>query len=222
MYDFIKELGKIDVEYSYSGLEEDKVTLKSYIKSIEADYILIDFLFHKKSEFVIPSGQWAKINFKNRTGIHSGNCLVLGRDDRSTICGIKISFPQNVKFIQQREYVRVPLKLNIELVVFYDEEGSNIETFNASTLDVSGSGFCFVSDQPVENPFKVVAFVTLPSPNEKPIEVSLKHIYSRPFFVRGKERYKNAFTYDDIDEKLREKILKEILLFQFEMKKKGF
>jgi c-di-GMP-binding flagellar brake protein YcgR len=220
--DFIRELGKIDIECSYSGLGTDKVILKSYVKTVESDYILIDFLFHKKSEFVLVKDKWVKVHFKDRNGVYSGECCVLGRDDSSHLSGIKLSFPHNIKFKQQREYVRVPLKLKIEIIIFIDESGSEIKTHNATTLDISGSGFCFVSDEPVSEHFKTLALISLPDPNEKPVEVILKHVYSRPFFAQGKERFKNAFTFEEIDEKLRERILKEIFLFQIELKKKGF
>lgn len=213
MFGFIKELGKIDVEYNDNKF-------RSYIKSVESDYILIDFLFYKGSEYNIPAENWITVNFKEKAGIYSGNCQILGRDN-SKLPGLKISYPTDIKFVQQREYVRVPLKLKAEIVVFPEIEDEEIRVQEITTLDISGSGFCYVSEKPLEKHSKIIGVIYLTNPAEKPIEISLKHVYSRTFFANGKEMYKNAFTFNELEEKLQDKILKEIFLYELELRKKG-
>jgi len=213
MFGFIKELGKIDVEYNDNKF-------RSYIKSVESDYILIDFLFYKGSEYNIPAENWITVNFKEKAGIYSGNCQILGRDN-SKLPGLKISYPTDIKFVQQREYVRVPLKLKAEIVVFPEIEDEEIKVQEINTLDISGSGFCFISEKPLEKHSKIIGVIYLTNPAEKPIEISLKHVYSRTFFANGKEMYKNAFTFNELEEKLQDKILKEIFLYELELRKKG-
>lgn len=219
MFDFIKELGKIDIDYSPDDSEEKKHTFKSYVKSVEDDYLLIDFLFLEGKEQYIPVGKNIKVRFKTGTGIHTGICEMLGTDNKSTIPGIKISFPKYIKFIQQREYIRVPLKLKTEFVIFFDKNGENIISFETETVDISGSGLSFITDKPMEKHSKAIGFITLPGFQEPPIEVILKHVYSGEFFAAGKKRFKNAFTFLEIDDDLREKLLRDIFLFQLEMKK---
>ena len=212
MFGFIKELGKIDVEWNDNKF-------RSYVKSVESDYILIDFLFYKGSEYNIPEENWVAVKFKEKAGVYSGDCQILGRDN-SRIPGLKISYPTDIKFIQQREYVRVPLKLKTELVIF-PEAGTDVKVQEINTLDISWSGFCYISDKPLEKHSKVISIIYLSNPAEKPIEVTLQHVYSRTFFANGKEIYKNAFTFNDLDEKLKDKILKEIFLYELELRKKG-
>ena len=213
MFGFIKELGKIDVEWNDNKF-------RSYVKSVESDYILIDFLFYKGSEYNIPAENWITVNFKEKAGIYSGNCQILGRDN-SKLPGLKISYPTDIKFVQQREYVRVPLKLKAEIVVFPEIEDEEIKVQEINTLDISGSGFCFISEKPLEKHSKIIGVIYLTNPAEKPIEISLKHVYSRTFFANGKEMYKNAFTFNELEEKLQDKILKEIFLYELELRKKG-
>ena len=213
MFGFIKELGKIDVECNDNKF-------RSYVKSVESDYILIDFLFYKGSEYNIPAENWITVNFKEKAGIYSGNCQILGRDN-SKLPGLKISYPTDIKFVQQREYVRVPLKLKAEIVVFPEIEDEEIKVQEINTLDISGSGFCFISEKPLEKHSKIIGVIYLTNPAEKPIEISLKHVYSRTFFANGKEMYKNAFTFNELEEKLQDKILKEIFLYELELRKKG-
>jgi len=224
MFSFIKELGKIDVICNYndanSNEEDDESTFKSYVKSVESDYLLIDFLFYKGVKYNLPLEKQITVNFKRKTGIYSGTCIILGMDN-SKLPGIKISFPTEIKFIQQREFVRVPLSLKTEIVFFPDSETEEVKIHEASTLDISGSGFCFVSDEPVKNKSKIVSIINFSDPKEKPVEVSLKYIYSRSFVSAGKERYKNAFAFDEISEKSRDKIIKEIFRYELEMRKKG-
>lgn len=218
MYDFITELGKIDVEYA--GESDDSFSFKSYVKSVEPDFILIDFLFYRGAEYNIPDGKIITVRFKQKSGIYTGNCYIIGRDN-SHLSGIKISYPFNIKFIQQREYVRVPLKLNVELVIFPENEGEDVKVEEIKTQDISGSGFYFVSDKPIEKHSKIIGFLNLSNSNEKPIEILLKHVYSRIFNANGKDLYKTAFTFAEINEKSREKILKEVFLYELEMRKKG-
>ena len=235
MFGFIKELGKIDVDYNDNKF-------RSYVKSVESDYILIDFLFYKESEYNIPVENWVTVKFKEKAGVYSGDCQILGRDN-SRIPGLKISYPSDVKFVQQREYVRVPLKLKAELVIFSVRSGSekpeeglcpsgrlelipeseetDVRVQEINTLDISGSGFCYVSEKPLEKHSKIIGIIYLSNPAEKPIEISLQHVYSRTFFANGKEMYKNAFTFNNLEEKLQDKILKEIFLYELELRKKG-
>jgi len=222
MFDFIKELAKIDVEYNYEDSDDKKITFRSYVKSVESDYLLIDFLFYKGAEYNIPPGKLITVNFKEKSGIYSGNCYIIGRDN-SKLSGFKITYPEDIQFIQQREYVRAPLKLKTEIVIFLGEDGNeeNSIVYEEKTLDISGSGFCFISSKPIEKHSKIIGIVNLLDSDEEPIKVSLKHVYSRKLLLNGKEMYKNAFTFLDINEKVREKILKKIFLYELELRKKG-
>lgn len=219
MFEYIQELGKIEVEYKFNPYMEDKITFKSYIKSVEQDYILIDFLYNKGVEYNIPPEKQIKVNFKENSGIYSGTSYILGRDN-SNLSGLMISYPTNVEFIQQREFVRIPMKLKVDLYTKTSPDGTNTKHYQVETTDISGSGISFVSDAPIERHQGINGLIHLKS-TEKPIEVKLKHVYSRSFITSSKERYKNAFTFVDIDEKIRDKIVKEIFLFQLEMKRKG-
>ena len=227
MYGFIKELGKIEIEYTYKESEEKKIVFKNYVKRVETDYILIDFLSSDGIEYNLPLESWLTVKFKEKAGVYSGYCQIIGKDN-SRLPGIKITYPTDIEFVQQREYVRAPIKLKIELAVFPllsgsekpETEGVDVKVYDINTLDISGSGFSFVSNKPIEKHSKIVGIIQLSNPAEKPFEVLLKHIYSRIFIAAGKEVYKNAFTFTDINEKLREKIVKEIFLYELELRKK--
>ena len=72
MFSFIKELGKIDVEYKYDDSDDNNNVFKSYIKSVETEYILIDFLFYKGAEYNIPNEKQITVKFKEKMGIIRG------------------------------------------------------------------------------------------------------------------------------------------------------
>ena len=220
MFSFIKELGKIDVEYKYDDSDDNNNVFKSYIKSVETEYILIDFLFYKGAEYNIPNEKQITVKFKEKLGIYSGVCKILGRDN-SRIPGIKISYPDAIKFIQRREYVRVPLSLKVELSIFPEKEDDEINVCVVNSLDISGSGFCCISDRPTEKHSKIIGKVYLLNSNEEPVEVLVKHVHSKKIIAAGKNKYKNAFTFIEINEKSRDKIIKEIFLYELKLRKKG-
>jgi len=219
MFGFIKELGKVELEFDFEG---EKIVFKNYIKSIMQDYLLIDSLFYNGVEFTLPEKKWLKAKFKDNGGVYIGNCQILGKDT-SKFPGIKISYPQNISFIQQREFVRVPLRLRVELVVFpmASAENEDIEVIEEETLDISGSGFCIVSEKPIKLHSKIIGVIYLNHAKDHQVEVNLLHVYSRPFQAAGKEVYKNAFTFIDISDIHKEKILKDIFLYELELRRKG-
>ncbi|GEM_PF-1620903 len=220
-FDFIKEFINIDVIYNYDDEADDKViNFSSFVKIVEKNYILIDFLLYKNSKYVIPDEKEVTVNFKTHAGFYSTKCYIISKEDPN-VHGVKISYPTDIKYIQQREYIRVPLKLKVEILVMLDENNENSKVFEITTLDISGSGFCYISDVPMEKHFMLKGLIYLTGNTNNPIEASLKHVYSRSFFAVNKRKYKNAFTFVEIEPKARERILKEIFLYQLEMKKRG-
>lgn len=220
-YDFIRDYVKVDVKYYYDDNHDKAITFNSFVKKIEEDYIVLDFLQFNNSKYIIPDGKEITVHFKTPTGYYFGNCYILGKED-SDIPGVMISYPPEVEYVQQREYVRVPLHLRVEILAFLDESGENVRVYEVTTLDISGSGFCYVSDDPLIEHNLVKCLIYTSAKVKEPVEINLKHVYSKDFLAGNKKRYKNAFTYVDIDSRSREKILKEIFLYQMEMTKKGF
>lgn len=218
--DFIKELEKIEVKYNNSlGIQDTILTLNSYIKKVDSDHILIDFLTNKGLEYHIFEGEKLEINFKVENGYYTGLCEVIGIDEFE-LPGIKVSYPDEVKYIQRRDYPRVSLKLHIELLAHIKELKRTI-AHNIKTLDISGSGFCFISDKPFDGFSDFLGYFHLPSHKAQPVKIKLKHVYSREIIICEKEKYKIAFTYPEISEDDREKLLREIFLYQLKVRKKG-
>jgi len=219
-FDFIKPNVRVELAYKNNAAENNDLTFNSVIKEVKRNYILIDYLYHNNLKYIIPEGVEFAVAFHcGESGFFTGNCFILGVDETKKN-GIKITFPTEIQHIQQREYARVPLRLKVEMTIFLDEFGENVNYHHLFTQDISGSGFCYHGDFPIEEHSHIKCRINLLFNKNDYVDLDLKHVYSKEIFVNEKQRFKNAFTYINIETEDRKKILREIYNYQMEIKRK--
>lgn len=216
IFDYIKELVKLDVEYS----DEDKhyYSLKSYIKRVEEDKILIDPPTHKGRNYPIKDGTTINIVISTNSGVFSGACKVIGREI-STISGLWITFPFSNKQVQRREYLRVPLKKSGKLIIFEKADKKTSRIIEFQTRDISGKGFSFVTDEPLTDYYDIECVIKLDENNE--VKARCEHIYSKGSVVNNQNKFINALAFIELPNDSVDKIVRESFKYQLEMKRKG-
>jgi len=219
IYDLLKELKKIEVEFTDPASKKVYIS-KSHIKRLDDNTMLIDPPSINNIICNLEINQDIKIVVKNNEGYFTGSCLIMGKELSST-SGIIISYPTNVKFNQRREYLRVALNLDVALHVLENSYNNSEKIIDIVTHDISGTGFSYISDEPLQNYYSILAKISLSEDNEQ-IETSCDHVYSKKFVTMNKVlKYKNALMYTCMNKYDNDRLIKAIFKFQLEQRKKG-
>lgn len=134
---------------------------------------------------------------------------------------LKIRFPQKVKKVQRRNFVRVESFLPVQ----YSDQNKikqkkEVSIKTGKTADVSGGGLCLSTIEPVEHGQQL--WLSLQLPNKCTIEAIGKVVRVSDRIVQGTEkRYYSAIQFVEIDERDRDKIISYIFQLQRELRKKG-
>ena len=141
IYDFLKQSSKIEIEF------QDKTgkyfCLESRIENLGEDGILITPPKYKYEFYNFSVHQPINIIIQVDDGMYMGESNVLGKQ-LSEISGVLVSYPYNSQQIQRREYLRIPIELEIEITVFKDMLRNIKESFTVVSRDISGKGFSYI------------------------------------------------------------------------------
>lgn len=212
IYDFIKEQAVFELEYIDS--DDNYHCLDSYVKKVDANHILISPPQKNNITHNIPDGKEINIIFKTENGTFSAVSSVIDKQLDKT-SGFRISFPCNSQFTERREFIRVPLALKVEIIKFLDNTNLNIENFNIQTRNISGSGFCYVSDTPLDNYYDVHCKIHLPEEKE-PVYVRCDQIYSKKMKINNQKAYLIALSFADIFKEDIAKLVKTCFRYQID------
>ena len=118
IYNYLDESKKIEVVYKdKSGMPYQ---LSSQVNKISEDKILIAPPETKGRVINIEDGEKIKIIVCTDSGIFSGYSNVIGKQLQGDT-GLWISFPYNSQHCQRREYLRAPVHVEFELIIFKDK-----------------------------------------------------------------------------------------------------
>lgn len=218
IYDYLHELRKIEIEFQ----DENKIkhTLKSYIKSFDEDKILIDPPVFNGKNYNISTGQPIKIIVSTNGGAYIGDSSIVGKQ-LTGIVGLWISYPVNYGHVQRREYLRVPLNIETNLKIYINKEKTEKIEEKILMRDISGKGFSYVSEKPLNNYYEIECSFSLNKNEKEAMNLKCEHIYSKQAFIEKKPVYINSFAFIDIEPHDVDKIVKTCFKFQIDMKKKG-
>jgi c-di-GMP-binding flagellar brake protein YcgR len=216
IYDFIKELAPLEIEYVDS--DDNYHCLNSYIKRVDENSILIAPPQKNNIAYNLPDGQEVNIIFKTEKGIYSAVVAVMSKQLKN-LSGINISFPHKSHFMERREFVRVPLQLKTEVIKILDKSTQNQEVYTVQTRNISGSGLCYISDKPLDNYYDIHARIYLDNEAE-PIFTRCDHLYSKKVKINGEKAYLTALSFAGISDDDISKLVKACFKYQIGNKEK--
>ncbi|EKE04207.1 MAG: hypothetical protein ACD_20C00097G0024 [uncultured bacterium] len=219
IYDFIKELAKIDIEFE--DREDKFYSLKSYVKRVEENRILIDTPSHKGTTYHIPIGQVISLGIHAQDGIYLGESKIIDKE-LSSISGLWICYPYYTQHVQRREYLRVPLSIEAEIILFENIEKTKRRTQKIKIRDISGSGFSYFSTKPLLQYYDIECKIYLNDSDDEPIISRCEHVYSNKLTSDNETKYINAFAFIDIPQKDVERLVKASFKYQVELRRRGF
>lgn len=137
MYDTLKPNQLIDI----TTLGDTPAHFRSLVKVVSGDRIFVELCDNEANPADLIPGMAVRITYADSDATYSSSSEVLSINN-----GIPVLFTlgklQDLKRIQRRDFVRMDVKLKV-LCSLLDDSMTPIETFNATTLDISGGGIRF-------------------------------------------------------------------------------
>jgi c-di-GMP-binding flagellar brake protein YcgR len=194
---------------------DDYYKLDSFIKGVFAKHMLIEFPTDGETYYDIPKGSEINLNFKSDFGILVAQCTILGTDEGE---GIRLAFPSKVKEVDRREYIRMPLRLKIEVSFLPEPHSAERQTYMVMTRNISANGLSYIHSRQFKEGYDIKCKMHLNDSNPKPVELECRYIYSKPVVIRDETNYLTAFTYTKISSEDTSRIIKECFNYQIKRK----
>ncbi len=218
LYEHIRELAKFKLEFIDEN--DNYYKMDSYIKSIDGGCMLISPPENQEQEKIINIPENAEVNliFPMDKGVLIAQCTVLGKE-LGPQPGIQISFPHNTRVLERREFIRVPIKLRVEIIYFSDQSYLEKNSFFAITKNLSANGMAFYHKEPIEDYYDLRAKIYLNDENPKPIELQHELVYSQKVKIKNELIFLTATTFTSLSEPDSARIVKECFKYQVRHKK---
>jgi c-di-GMP-binding flagellar brake protein YcgR len=198
---------------------------KSNIQDVGEDTIGISIPVNEGKYLPLRRGDSIRCIYfhKKQKQMYSFDTVVTSRRiDRVLIIDIKK--PENIRFYQRRNFVRVPMTMDILCAIVPTVKDSKhlddqIDFFNATSLNISGGGMKLSIDIGLERRFSYgkILLLTIPAGNEN---ITVKGRLVRIDRDIKKRKLICGVSFINIDEKNREKIIALVFRIMREQVKK--
>lgn len=206
----INHLIEIEVE-----LEPEKIlNLPSRVEGMDENHLYISVPMYRGEIIPLRTGQSVKIYLNEKEMTYAFTTPILGRRWQN-IPLLVIQKPEAFIKIQRRNYMRLPVKLDLYFRITGDESDFK----KGETIDISGGGVLFVTEENVEE--RQILEVELYLPNRKPFFCRAKVIRLLEKAKKKGDKNKVAVEYYEMTEGKRDKIINYIFEKQREWIRKG-
>lgn len=206
----INQLIEIEIE-----LEPEKILcLPSRIEGIEENLIYISVPMYRGEVIPLRTGQVIKIFINQRDVSFAFDTAIMGRIWQN-IPLLAIKRPDKFVKIQRRNFMRLSVKLEVYFRVMGDESDFK----KGETLDISGGGILFLTEEAIEE--GQILEVELYLPRRKPFFCRAKVVRLLERAKKKGDKNKVALEYYEINEAKRDKVINYIFEKQREWIRKG-
>lgn len=204
-------------------IEMEDVFYKSNIQDIGKDTIGISIPVNEGKYLPLRRGDSIRCIYFHKKQMYSFDTFVTSRKiDRILI--IEIKKPEDIRFYQRRNFVRVPMTMDILCAIVPTVKDSKhlddqIDFFNAMSLNISGGGMKLSIDIAMESKLSYgkILLLTIPAENEN---ITVKGRLVRVDRDIRKRKLICGVSFINIDEKNREKIIALVFKIMREQIKK--
>lgn len=181
---------------------------KSDIQDVTESYVGISIPVKNGSYLPLSKGDKVEGLYYFEKEVYRFNTFVIGRKiDKILI--IMLQIPKTLKITQRRNFVRLPINVDLDCALINKRKSLNnigdnqFVFFKAATIDISGGGVQLVAKEKLQ--YYDELLITLPMIGEN-ITVSGKVVRISKIY----DKYKYGITFQKIDNRLRENIIKFI------------
>lgn len=192
---------------------DDNENYPSYVKDLSDDTFFIDMPSRGGLPIAIYENDLLEVAAITKEGILVGESVVVGIE-AGRVSGVWTTYPEVLKKIQRREFMRWEFKFPVK--VFVPTLGEKAEMTECECANLSGGGIAVYTKTPFlkRSRYKVQFQYYGIELNTK---VRLVHVQFDPI----KKIYLTGFHFLDVDKKLADKIHKMGLSIQLESRRKG-
>lgn len=221
---FITEGDKLEMRPmdQKTGEEPPKEYVSKLQEIISDDTVDVLMPMEQNRNVLFPLNSKCELIFYNKTGLYQCVAKVVDRYKVNSLVIMRMEFTSNLRKFQRREYYRYSCALEMRSRNLEEEELQAVETqkqveflsglplMQSIVVDISGGGLRFMSRQIYEpGSFIYCSYQLLFSNKSKKVEVigrvlSARRLDNRPGM------YEHRVQYHNIEEKLREEIIKFI------------
>lgn len=214
LYEQFKDFKSFEIVFT--DPKNDLQKLYCDVKRIENNSVILAANNKKNNNIVAPAGTVLKISIYTGHGIYSSTAKVLDVIEGRLFTEYVISYPENSKHHQRREYFRAEMPVDFKLTTpIVQEENANL-IIDSKTKNISGKGMCFISDEPFpeHGPIDIELFF-----NDRSVNTLARLVYFRRILVNNIPKYVHAFNFTSIAPRDTDYIVKQCFLHQLDLKK---
>jgi len=192
---------------------EDNENYPSYVKDIGEDAIFIDLPTKSGVRIPVHVEDVLEITVLTNACAFSGEAVVLSIE-KEELNGLWINMPEMLEKIQRRDFKRWEIKFPLKICVM--SENKVVEEINGESFDISGTGISISSKYTVQHnkDFRIKF-------QYKDIDAFLKAKFIHIRYDVVKKNYVLGFEFMDIDRHITDKIHKQGILFELDLRRKG-
>ena len=205
-------------------IDVDSEIYKSNIQDVSEDYISISIPVNNHKYMPLSKGEKVDVIYYEEKNVYKFNTVVVGRKIERILM-IMLKKPEKVQICQRRNFVRVPLILDVLCAIFPLEKdlyhlNDQVEVFKACSVDMSGGGMKIVVDVKMKDKLKYgdIIIVTIPMENDS---LTLKGKIVRITSNKDETKLTCGLSFIDIDKKSRERIIRVLFQIMRQHIKKG-
>lgn len=206
----INQLIEIEVEVD----AENILHLPSRIEGVEDNYLYISVPMYRGEIIPLRSGQNLKIFFFEKDVTFAFYTIIVGRKWQN-IPLLVVQKPEQFIKIQRRSFMRLPVKLEVRFKAGEEES----EFKKGETIDISGGGALFITEEEVEE--GQILALEINFPGRKPFYCQARVVRILERAAKKGDKNKIAIEYFQITEGKRDKIINFIFEKQREWIRKG-
>ncbi len=196
----------------------ESTRFSSRIENILEDSLVLSAPMVERKPLFFKPGTAFNVWFWNEEAIYVFRTY-LSENIKGEIPYLVVTFPETIKRVQKREYVRVGLKMNV-LLSFYNSKGEE-EVFYCKSRDISGGGMMLVLNTyvPLDKGTKIMVKFSL---EQRQLAIPGKVVWNEwELDFLGREQNLIGIQFIEIKEIDRKTIIKAVYQRQIELRKKG-
>lgn len=210
-------MGKWNIDFSINQKIEILnygMTFKSTIQDIQEDYVVINMPISGRKFYIMHSGTSLEFYVCTSKEIFKCRSMVLGKKEENNVQLVIISKPEIIEKVQRREYFRLPISMEVEYcllpqgIEYLSLKDIPSGYFNfmkkCITLDISGGGIKIITREYARKECNALVNIKLQE------EICLLCTIVRCEYNDFEKNYRISLKYEDLEERVRDKIIKYI------------